>query len=365
MNRVNLKHLKPIARLIFINLAIFLSLLFALNFFVGVYLKNSNKKSRADLPNYKDNRDYARKIFQDYNKVQHLYEPFVGWKTRPYKGVTTNINKLGLRKTITATLKNDSAEIVRFFGGSTLWGEGSDDKSTIPSLFQKLNPEFEVYNHGQLAYNSRQNLDALISLYEEGKKSDVVIFYDGVNDAAFLCPTDVDVPGHRLVPMFRGKLYTSYFNIIKEAIGKIFFDKLILLSDKLNPAERDNMYNCISSPDKAEAIADFMLTNWEIAHDVVTSRGGEFYAILQPAAYVGNPRTDHLDLGPVLGDNFKEIYKLFYQKIKEKQYPWVYDLSTSFDGDEYIFIDFCHVSPNGNQIMANQINNVLQVGLLH
>ncbi len=362
---MSLKKILSIVRLIFINLAIFLVLLFLVNLFVGIYLKSSNNKSRADLPNYEDDKGYARKIFEDYNKVQQLYEPFVAWKTKPYQGETTNINKNGIRETIKVPHVSDSAKVIRFFGGSTLWGEGADDNSTIPSIFQKLNSEYKVYNHGQLAYNSRQNLDALISLYEEGKKSDVVIFYDGVNDAAFLCPTDVDVPGHRLVPMFRGKLYTSYFNIVKEAIGKIFFDKLILLSKKLSPAERDEMYNCVSSTAKAEAVADFMLTNWEIAHDIVTSRGGRFYAVLQPSAYIGNPRTDHLDLGPVLGDNFKEIYKLFYQKIKEKQYPWVSDLSTSFDGDEYIFIDFCHVSPNGNQIMANQINNVLQVGSLH
>jgi hypothetical protein len=356
-----LNKLKSIARLIFINLAIFIVLLFTVNFLVGIYLKSSNKKSRADLPNYKDNREYAKEIFKDYNKVQHLYEPFVGWKTRPYKGSTTNINKEGIRITSSNTQFSDSTKIVRFFGGSTLWGEGSDDSNTIPSLFQKLNSGVKVYNHGQLAYNSRQNLDALISLYEEGKNSDIVIFYDGVNDAAFLCPSDVEVPGHRLVPMFRGKLYTSYFNMAKEAIGKIFFENLILLSKKLNPAERDDMYNCLSSPEKAEGIADFMLTNWEIAHDIVTSRGGEFYAVLQPVAYVGNPRTDHLELGPVLGDNFREVYKLFYEKIQEKKYPWVFDLSTSFDGDDYIFIDFCHVSPKGNQIMANEIGEVLPI----
>lgn len=352
--------MKSIARLIFINLAIFIVLLFAVNFLVGIYLKNSNKKSRADLPNYSENRDYAKEIFKDYNSVQHLYEPFVGWKTRPYKGSTTNINQEGIRKTVSVSQSSDTVQkTVRFFGGSTLWGEGSDDSNTIPSLFQKLNTAYKVYNHGQLAYNSRQNLDALISLYEEGKNSDIVIFYDGVNDASFLCPSDVEVPGHRLVPMFRKKLYTSYFNMAKEAIGKIFFENLILLSKKLNPAERDDMYNCIRSPQKAEAIADFMLTNWEIAHDIVNSRGGQFYAILQPAAYVGNPRTDHLELGPVLGENFNAVYKLLYKKIQEKEYSWVFDLSRSFDGDDYIFIDFCHVSPQGNQIMANEINKKL------
>tara|TARA_R110002012_G_scaffold108855_1_gene251878 strand:- start:33314 stop:34387 length:1074 start_codon:yes stop_codon:yes gene_type:complete len=351
-----LKKLKSIARLIFINLAVFILLLFSVNFLVGIYLKNSNKKSRADLPNYKDNIAYAKEIFTDYNNVQHLYEPFVGWKTQPYVGTTTTINAEGIRRTVRPAEITDSAKAVRFFGGSTLWGEGADDENTIPSLFQQQNPHLNVYNHGQLAYNSRQNLDALITLYEQGKHSDVVIFYDGVNDAAFLCPSDVEVPGHRLVPMFKGKLYTSYFNMAKEAMGKVFFENLILLSKKLNPADRDDMYNCVSSPKKAQAIADFMLTNWEIAHDIVTSRGGQFYAVLQPAAYIGEPRTDHIELGPILGDNFRQVYKLIRQKISEKQYPWIYDLSTSFDGQEYIFIDFCHVSPNGNQIMASEID---------
>jgi hypothetical protein len=352
--------LKSIARLILINLATFIVLLFSVNFLVGIYLKNSNKKSRADLPNYSENREYAKEIFKDYNSIQHLYEPFVGWKTKPYKGPTTEINHEGIRKTVSVSQISDTVEkTVRFFGGSTLWGEGSDDSNTIPSLFQKLNMGYKVYNHGQLAYNSRQNLDALLSLYGEGKNSDIVIFYDGVNDASFLCPSDVEVPGHRLVPMFRKKLYSSYFNMAKEAIDKIFFENLILLSKKLNPAERDDMYNCLSLPEKAEAIADFMLTNWEIAHDIVTSRGGEFYAILQPAAYVGNPRIDHLELGPVLGENFNAVYKLLYKKIQEKEYSWIFDLSTSFDGDDYIFIDFCHVSPQGNQIMANEIDKKL------
>ena len=31
------------------------------------------------------------------------------------------------------------------------------------------------------------------------------------------------------------------------------------------------------------------------------------------------------------------------------------DLSNAFDGDDYILIDQCHVSPNGNEIIARSI----------
>jgi hypothetical protein len=102
-----------------------------------------------------------------------------------------------------------------------------------------------------------------------------------------------------------------------------------------------------------------MMKNWEMAHEIVTNRGGKFIAVLQPAAYIGAPRTDHLKLDEELGKNFKEVYRQIQLKIAERKHPWIYDLSDSFDGDEYVFIDFCHVSPNGNEIIAREISNII------
>jgi len=36
-----------------------------------------------------------------------------------------------------------------------------------------------------------------------------------------------------------------------------------------------------------------------------------------------------------------------------------FDLSHVFDHDEFIYIDFCHVSANGNEYMANALANIL------
>ena len=101
------------------------------------------------------------------------------------------------------------------------------------------------------------------------------------------------------------------------------------------------------------------MSNWEMAHQLVTTRGGTFVAVLQPAAFIGNPRTDHLELDVELGKNFREVYGHLKRKIAEKNHPWIVDLSDRFDGDEYIFIDFCHVSPNGNEIIAKEISSVI------
>jgi len=354
-----------VIRFALINLIVFTLLLAGLNWVCGVYLRKASKPDRSELPNYDADREHARAVFADYNRVKHRYEPFVGWRTLPYEGKTTRISKQGRR------IHNDenngsNKPVVRFFGGSTMWGEGADDKHTIPALFNAMRPEYHVVNHGQLAYNTRQELDELISIYTRDERADVVIFYDGVNDAAFLCPTEIaELPAHRLVPMYREKLYTGKSAIVKGLVYEIFIDNIMAVIRNIshNPSA-NSPYDCVSNPAKAEAIAEMMMRHWEMAHDLVTARDGVFLAVLQPAAYIGSPRTDHLELDEDLGANFHAIYDRLKTKIAERNHPWIIDLSQQFNGDEYIFIDFCHVSPNGNAIIARQIADVISDSLL-
>jgi hypothetical protein len=349
-----------VLKVVAINLVSFAILVLIINWACGLYLKKGAQPGRDKLPNYADDPAYARKIFKDYNSVQHEYEPFVGWKCLPYKGETLTISANGER--IHATGTSSKTKVVHFFGGSTMWGEGSDDKNTIPALFNEANPEYEVHNHGQLAYNTRQELDALISLYAKKERADLVIFYDGVNDAAFLCPSDIkELPAHRLVPMYRDKLYTKKSSVAIDLASEIFIGNILKVIQKLTykPTPENSPYDCLRTPGKAEEIAEMMMKNWEMANEIVTARGGTFIAVLQPAAFIGKPRTDHLKLDKELDKNFSEVYKLLKMKIAERKHPWIHDLSSSFDGNEYIFIDFCHVSPNGNKIIASKISELV------
>jgi hypothetical protein len=350
-----------VLKFIAVNLAVFLILLVAVNWACGLYVKKTGKADRSELPNYDADREHARAIFADYNRVKHRYEPFVGWRTLPYNGPTTRISSEGRRVHDGNDSRTDKP-VVRFFGGSTMWGEGADDNHTIPALFNALHPEYRVVNHGQLAYNSRQELDELISTYTRGERTDIVIFYDGVNDAAFLCPTVIDqLPAHRLVPMYREKLYAGTKAVIKDLAYRVFISNIMEAIQRIssNASTAPALYNCVSNPDKAEAIAEMMMLHWELAHELVSTRGGSFYAVLQPAAFIGKPRTDHLDLDKELVENFREIYQRVRTKIAERQHPWIIDLSDRFDGNDYIFIDFCHVSSSGNAIIAREISQAV------
>jgi hypothetical protein len=352
---------KRILKIIFVNAVTFLVLLAIVNWACGLYLKSSAKIKREDLPNYAQDQAHAKKIFHDYNSVQHQYEPFVGWKTLPYKGETLVISKDGTRS-VPVDATSTKQKSVHFFGGSTMWGEGSDDDHTIPALFAEKNIQYQVFNHGQLAYNTRQELDALISLYATGVKPDLVVFYDGVNDAAFLCPKEIKkLPAHRLVPMYRNKLYVGKTAFVKEVAGKIFLENIlgVIRKTTYKPTPENTPYDCVSNPEKAEQIAEMMMKNWEMANEIVTNRGGRFIAVLQPAAFIGNPKTDYLELDEDLGKNFQVIYALLKKKIIERNHSWIYDLSDRFDGDQFIYIDFCHVSANGNEIIASELSKVV------
>lgn len=350
-----LSNLKSIA----ISLTIFLVLLAVTNWLCGVYVSKLGGEKRDQLPAYADDPAYAQAIFKDYHSVAHRYRSFVGWQTQPYEGKTLHINQAGLRTHTPATISDKP--IIRFFGGSTMWGEGADDAHTIPALVNQKMDSGVVYNHAQLAYNSRQSLDALISLYAQGEKSDVVIFYDGVNDAAFLCPQEIqELPSHRLAPFFQKKIYGGKKQLLLSTLNNVFTENILLLIRyyKNTGGNKPSLYDCVGTQ-KGETIARMLLENWEMAHDLVTSRGGRFIAILQPASFIGSARVDYLELNEELGESFKAVYGEIQKLIAEKNHSWIYDETKAFDGNEYIYIDFCHVTKNGNQRIANSINQIL------
>jgi hypothetical protein len=351
-----MKKVIPILKTIMINLSIFLVLLIVVNWGCGVYLSGKGGEKRNELPNYENDRQLAKDIFHDYHQVSHRYKPFTEWQMLPYSGKTLTINEAGYRVHQSPVLP-DSGPVVRFFGGSTMWGEGADDAHTIPALFQATFGRGTVANHGQLAYNSRQELETLISLYAQGEKTDIAVFYDGVNDAAFLCPKDItELPGHRLVPMFQSKIYGGKKQVIITILNNLFTENILLVIRHFKNVNNQNvgLYNCVGE-EKGKDVARMLVETWEMAHTLVTSRGGKFIAILQPASYIGTPRVDHLELNPELGDNFRAVYTEIKRLVAERQYTWVIDMTDAFDGEQYIYIDFCHVTAAGNERIAARI----------
>ena len=72
-------------------------------------------------------------VGRELSKIKHYYKAFVGWNASEFNGKYINIDENGFRKTqLPENIVNKTK--VHFFGGSTMWGYGVKDSSTIPSI---------------------------------------------------------------------------------------------------------------------------------------------------------------------------------------------------------------------------------------
>jgi len=132
-------------------------------------------------------------VSQYYNEFEdssaNKWVSYVYWRRKPYEGQYINVDPNGIRRTWAPDRSRREARdrpSIFVFGGSTTWGVGARDDSTIPSfLARKLKEngiECDVINFGESGYVSTQEVITLIRQLQQGNIPDVVIFYDGVND---------------------------------------------------------------------------------------------------------------------------------------------------------------------------------------
>lgn len=107
-----------------------------------------------------------------------------------YSGRYVNIDRHGRRVTPQPSVPAVPAARVFFFGGSTMWGTSQRDDRTIPAEASRRLQELagpgariEVTNFGDNGYVFTQEIIELMMQLRLGNTPDVVVFFDGLNDA--------------------------------------------------------------------------------------------------------------------------------------------------------------------------------------
>jgi hypothetical protein len=127
---------------------------------------------------------------ENYRDSRFEYEPFTGFKQRPFRGRFVNVDPAGFRfsKDQASWPPRPDAVNVFVFGGSTTYGFGLPDDETIPSYLQQCasanhSGEFvSVYNFGREGYYSSQEVILFQQLLNAGFVPQVAVFIDGLND---------------------------------------------------------------------------------------------------------------------------------------------------------------------------------------
>jgi hypothetical protein len=195
-----------------------------------------------------------------------------------------------------------------------------------------------------------------------GFRPDVAVFYDGVNDVWNKCRRENDEFSDSREHMVRLFLEEREEGSYLELIGPLM-DFIGRAKRTMENKQRVNSpYDCHEDPAKAERIARVLLSDWLLAKQLVESGGGEFVAVLQPQAYGGTSRLDHLKLDGSLGRQYEAVYPKIVELL-DREFPELrenfLDLRTALDRDGYFYIDWCHLSPNGNEIIAQRIDEAV------
>ena len=327
---------------------------------------------------YKDARWYSE-YFREGMRRRHRWDSYSCWLGEPFRGVHINIDEEGLRRTWQRTDAVDgqtgAKPRVFVFGGSTVWGIGARDDHTIPSCMVRrlsdLGLDVEVKNFGQSAHVSTQEVITLLRELQKGNTPDIAVFYDGVNDvhSAYLnrgagVPLDHRARAEELrrpkAPRRQWQACLNWFQYRFWGFGIAS----PALRRKLWPVQptRASTRGSTASPSEAleQEVAQIYETNVRIVDTLARTFGFRALFYWQPAIFTKKVLTPYEAKEAAKCDYAKAFYLGVNKRVRAadrlRREHAFRDLSTVFDAakDPY-YIDFCHITEKGNDIIAREI----------
>ena len=315
----------------------------------------------------------VKEIFRELRQQDMKWKSYVHYSFKPFEGKHNTIYANGQRKTENFSLKNSKNALKIFcFGGSTMYSSGARDEHTIPSKLSKLihdkfpNQNIEITNFGCHGYTRTSENIQLQQELIKNNIPDIVIFYDGVNEI---------ISAHQ---NNRAGTPTNAYNRINEF--KIAHDykkriRLVITSSNLyrfttalqRKINTNSAYGKLQNrPDSLGlSIAKNYIGLVKISNSLEKDYGFKTYNFIQPIIY------SKKHLSPTEKEYYKyqeyyeNLYRISYNAIKNDSLmindPSLIDISNAFDTTKKtIYVDFCHVSELGNELVAKKIFNSIE-----
>jgi hypothetical protein len=319
----------------------------------------SKSPPEANLPHYA-HLGWAETYFREAKLRETEYVSFIGWRSKHFSGKAITIfGPYGQRRTVGQA--DPDKPTVYFFGGSSMWGTGVDDASTIPSLFTKIS-RFPSQNFGQTGYTAHQSLVLLIQVLQDGHRPDIVVFYDGGNDVTAKCRRELnpwsDEREAKIAAALKYCKKQANGYGISYLVSPLYSVMQSFVSrQSVRQYTRNTGFDCDTNKLKAEKIAENLIEDWKMAKKLVELYNGKFIAILQPISFYSHT----LDRG--ISEEHKPNFDSVYPLIKKKMQIEVgqYDLTDELNRSEYIYTSFAHLGPRGNEYVARRIFDLIKI----
>lgn len=354
-------NVKKTIKIVSINIVLLFSLLGVLEFASYSWMaynkiKNQGKEyinPKSTLINYQDST-WTKHYFQEQGKTGAKYKSFIGWIMKQVKGKYINIDQEGSRYTFPFDSSRINMPTTVFSGGSTIYGTGAPDEYSIPSFYSKVVSDENVLNFGQAGYSSYQSLQYLEYRLMKGLEFDKLICYEGVNNS----PRAINFSAHTREEFIQFLTNGSERTKYKNAEFLPNTKKVFGFTDKFRGTKKE------STPERNQMAAKFLLESWVRMKRICEYENAEFICILQPNAMVGKPNLSNLENSAMKDwrknkeksyDYYADILRLMSTEKYSELLPHFINMTNTLDGAENVYIDFCHLSPNGNKIIVDKM----------
>ncbi|MFQ5590078.1 MAG: SGNH/GDSL hydrolase family protein [Phycisphaerae bacterium] len=331
-------------------------------------------------------KEWAYRLFTEADNVHQQegrfrYHPLLGWDTAEFHGEFVNVDANGVRRGWNPELPpGAAAPSIYVFGGSTTWGVAVRDEDTIPSRLSKLlngrGHQVVVYNYGDIAYSFIQEVVNLMLLLKAGHRPDWVVFYDGVNDT-YAAYRD-GVPGSILDLFETSEGFGQRMRPVDHFLAgvRILLVKHCMIYHYLyrlcNPPGETPRFAEVGARldddqlrDLAEGIADYYATSYELLEVLAQAYGFQYLAFWQPVSLTEDHLFEEEKTDFRTGDDaLRKTHLYVRESLKSKGLPNFYDISDVLrDRTKTTYIDYCHLTVEGNAVVAARIGDVIEAKL--
>jgi lysophospholipase L1-like esterase len=335
---------------------------------------DGDEQSPRAHTSYYASQAWAKEYWKEFALSRpELYHDYVLWRRAPFKGKFININSDGIRLTPGAECSANSYKVFTF-GGSTMWGTGSPDWSTIPAYLQANFTALRhgpvcVMNFGESAYVSTQGVMQLILELQSGNIPDLVISYEGANDvyAAYQSGRSTHQNNHQIAVKFENrKTLPSFVAWIESTNAFHLSQRLMAILKPPNSADLVTYKTMgIDTATLTDSMVETYLGNYKIVNALAQNYGFKSLFFWQPHIAMGGKSltTEELEMKRrELDPTLIEFYESVYRRIQQLagKHENLYYIADTFDSSDFqIWIDQVHVTPVGNRLIAERIFRVI------
>lgn len=279
------------------------------------------------------------------------YEPFTGWRTFDISGQHINVAG-GLRASYRASSLPPDPIQVYFFGNSTMWGWGSRDQNTIPSIYARLAEAdgipVVVTNYSEHGWASWQDVLELSRLAAVRTKPDLAIHMQGATTEVLL-----RMFSDRRLPLLTHYDQQEIAALLEnpDDLKRTFqrYNGMRILLDRFSSPPKGTLPDI--PPASPEMLADALAAyraSIDAASRLARSHDFRILFFLQPSVFSKQPRPDEARLARYEG--IGRSVQAFDREIND---PEVVKLGDVFDKlDRSVMLDSIHWNEAGAQAIA-------------